>query len=159
LSNDLLLIYLYYIIKTDLQKKKNKKRVRKAHARKLLFFSKPKRKFGSYQNVPLTDEEYQNLCDYYGTKETDRSIESMSEYMASHDTKYNIPVRLEQWIEEDIEKYGFVEPDKIPTQEEVKKIFESVNEIMIARGWKTESTDTFPVPFPEPSGQFMAVRA
>lgn len=129
--------------KNRFTKKEKQKECEKSTHTQVLSFSKPKRKLGSYQNVPLTDEEYQYLCDYYGLQETNRSIESMSKYMAVNDKKYtNTAVKLEQWIEEDIEKYGFVEPTKRPTQEEVKKIFESVNEIMTARGWKTEKTET-----------------
>ncbi|MDE5556854.1 MAG: hypothetical protein K2J32_04055 [Ruminococcus sp.] len=142
-----------------LQKNKNKES-EKSTRTQTTSVAKPKRKFGCYQNVLLTDEEYKYLCDYYGPKETDRSIESMSKYMAAHNGKNYTIVRLEQWIEEDIEKYGFFEPDKIPTKEEMKKMLESVSELMIAKGWINKSPETstsFHVP--EPSGQFMAVRA
>ena len=85
----------------------------------------------------------------------------MSKYAAANGKKYtNTMVRLEQWIEEDIEKYGYTEPDKIPTKEEVKKMFERVDKLLIEHGWITKSTETstsFHVP--EPSGQFMTVRA
>lgn len=66
--------------------------------------SENKQKFGKYENVLLTLEEYNKLIELYGKEQTDKSIESMSKYMASHKTKYDIFERLKQWIEEDIEK-------------------------------------------------------
>ncbi len=62
-----------------------------------------KRTFGKYKNISLTQEEYDKLVKTYGKEQTNKSIEGMSKHMASHKTNYNIPVRLEQWIEEDIE--------------------------------------------------------
>lgn len=74
--------------------------------------SKHKKLFGRYQNVPLTDEEYNNLCDYYGKEEVSRSIDGMSKYIAVSGKEYtNTAIRLEEWIEEDIEKYGSVYDD------------------------------------------------
>ena len=118
-------------------KKEERKKSEKSTRMQASSFSKPKRKFGCYQNVPLTDEEYQYLCEYYGLKDTDRSIESMSKYIASNGKKYtNTMVRLEQWIEEDIEKYGYAEPPKIPTQEEIDQMFKRTNEILKKCGFK-----------------------
>ncbi|MDE5556989.1 MAG: hypothetical protein K2J32_04750 [Ruminococcus sp.] len=119
-------------------KKEKQKESEKSNRTQTSSFSKPKRKFGSYQNVLLTDEEYQHLCEDYGPKETDRSIEGMSNYMEINGKKYNnTMLRLEQWIKEDVEKYGYFEPENVVTQEEWHQSFERVKNMMIERGWIT----------------------
>ena len=46
-----------------------------------------KRKYGEFENIVLTDEEYQKLKDKLGT-EVDRFIESLSGYLESHKKKH-----------------------------------------------------------------------
>jgi hypothetical protein len=47
-----------------------------------------KRKFGEFQNVLLTDDEYQKLLDKLGESNVSRLIESLSEYIASKGKRY-----------------------------------------------------------------------
>lgn len=47
----------------------------------------PRHKYGLYENVLLTDEEYQKLTEEFPHDYTDR-IERLSEYIASHGKKY-----------------------------------------------------------------------
>lgn len=67
--------------------------------------SENKQKFGRYENIPLTLEEYNKLIESYGKEQTDKSIESMSEYMYIHNKHYpRVYARLDLWIRQDIEK-------------------------------------------------------
>lgn len=65
--------------------------------------SKPKKKiFGEYQNVKLTDEEYQILTDEFGEKTRDEYIDRLSGYIASKGDKYkshNATIR--NWMKKD----------------------------------------------------------
>lgn len=98
--------------------------------------SKPKREFGSYRNVMLTDDEYHDLCDDWGEPETDRSIESMSKYIAVSGKRYNnVAVRLNQWIEEDIEKFGYIPSAKKLTADDYKNMFDCINKECKAHNW------------------------
>ncbi len=95
--------------------------------------SESKKNFGYYQNVPLTDEEYQNLCDYYGQKDVDRSIDRMSEYMETCGRNYkNIVVRLEKWISEDLQNFGsmYNELSELPSEEENRQMWCKVKAII-----------------------------
>ena len=47
-----------------------------------------KRKYGEFQNVLLTDEEYQKLKDKFGTEEAKSLIEKLSSYLASRGKRY-----------------------------------------------------------------------
>lgn len=62
---------------------------------------------GKYQNVFLNQEETSKLSKAFGLVETQRMIEKLSEYMATHDTKYKDDGHYAiicQWIREDKEK-------------------------------------------------------
>ena len=62
---------------------------------------------GKYQNVFLNQEETSKLSKAFGLVETQRMIEKLSEYMATHDTKYKDDghyALICKWIREDQEK-------------------------------------------------------
>lgn len=82
---------------TDLQRESEKT----AHAE-----TQAKQMFGKYKNVPLTPEEYNRLVELYSKDQTDKSLDGMSGYLASHNKPpyQNTYVRLDQWISQDIEK-------------------------------------------------------
>ena len=55
--------------------------------------------YGEYNNVKLTEEEYNNLNDMHGEEELKKHIEELSGYMESKGVKYNNhAVTLERWI-------------------------------------------------------------
>jgi phage replication O-like protein O len=49
----------------------------------------PKKKYGEFQNVLLTDEEYRKLLERFGEIDASKRIESLSSYMASRRKKYD----------------------------------------------------------------------
>ena len=62
---------------------------------------------GKYQNVFLNQEETSKLSKAFGLVETQRMIEKLSEYMATHDTKYKDDghyALICKWIREDQDK-------------------------------------------------------
>ncbi len=63
-------------LKSKIEKKAASARKRSAKTEK----SDSKRSYGIYDNVMLTDEEYEELCDRFGTG-TDARIKALSEYM------------------------------------------------------------------------------
>lgn len=66
--------------------------------------------FGKFKNISLTSEEYETLVKTYGKKQTDMSIESMSEYMEIHNKNYPKQyARLDLWIRQDIDKANHTE--------------------------------------------------
>jgi hypothetical protein len=48
----------------------------------------PKKIFGSFRNVKLTDDEYEKLIEAFGDIEARQRIETLSEYLASKGKKY-----------------------------------------------------------------------
>ena len=56
-------------------------------------------KYGSYENILLTEEEYTHLCGEFSKETADRAIEEMSEYCASSGKDYkSYPAALRRWI-------------------------------------------------------------
>ena len=59
----------------------------------------PKHKFGEYNHVLLTDDEYQKLVDEYGDQETDKAIKYLDEYIEMKGTKYKSHyLALRKWV-------------------------------------------------------------
>ena len=87
---------------------KNNKEYKKESEEPELAQIKPSRfPTGKYQNVFLSQEECASLSRDYGLVESQRVIEKLSEYMATHKTKYKDDGHYAiicQWIREDKEK-------------------------------------------------------
>lgn len=93
---------------THKQEYKNDKEIKKEREEPELPQIKPSRfPTGKYNNVFLSQEECASLSREYGQAESQRVIEKLSEYMATHKTKYKDDGHYAiicQWIREDKEK-------------------------------------------------------
>ena len=66
----------------------------------------PKHKYGEYQNVLLTDEEYQKLTDEYGEDKRDKCIEKLSGYLASKGDKYKSHyATIRNWVKDAVNEH------------------------------------------------------
>lgn len=67
----------------------------------------PKKEYGEFKNVLLTEQEHAKLIEKNGQQVTDEYIESLSNYMASKKTKYTSHyATLNMWISRDKKKAG-----------------------------------------------------
>ena len=88
-----------------------------------------KRKFGSFENVELTDEEYQKLKDRFSDYE--EKIENLSSYIASKGAKYKSHyATILNWSrkdDKDLPKWFNNEPQRKEIDYERKKLAEAIN--------------------------------
>ena len=93
--------------------------------------------FGRYKNISLTLKEYNHLVELYGKDQTDKSIDSMSEYMKIQNKSYpNVYARLDLWIRQDLENVENFKPNPKKTGKcGYKKHYDKDFDVNMYTGW------------------------
>lgn len=92
------------VISKDINKEKNIKKENE----------EPVKKYGEYNNVKLTDSQYQKALAYYGDEERlKKGIEILSEYLPNSKQKYkDHSLVLKGWVKKEVVKrYGWLDVD------------------------------------------------
>ncbi|MBP5267324.1 MAG: hypothetical protein J6Z29_01905 [Ruminococcus sp.] len=80
-----------------------------------------KQKYGEFENVSLSCEEYERLADRFGRDMTDRCIESMDAYIEQSGKEYrSCYAKLKNWISEESVKTGNTPSSKASSAENGK---------------------------------------
>lgn len=89
----------------NIKNEKNDKNDKNARSNKAS--SPPKKKYGSFNNVSLTDEEYNSLCVDYGQDMTEKAIDYLDAYIEEKGYKAkNHNLTLRRWVFKAVQEHG-----------------------------------------------------